>query len=123
MSPDCANAHVLLAEESARTLEQARGLCAQGAAAGKRALGERAFKEDAGHFCGILETRPYMRARAGLTQCLSWRRRRLRLRRGSQLAADAGRAGVAGKDALSCAGLTTAPKMRTTAPRMRAQHD
>ena len=28
------------------------------------------FKNDAGYFWGILETRPYMRARAGLAQCL-----------------------------------------------------
>jgi tetratricopeptide (TPR) repeat protein len=38
--------------------------------AGERSLGKRVFKEDIGHFWGILETRPYMRARAGLAQCL-----------------------------------------------------
>jgi tetratricopeptide (TPR) repeat protein len=69
ISPDCADAYVLLAEETARSLEQARDLYAQGVAAGERALGEQMFKEDAGHFWGILETRPYMRARAGLAQC------------------------------------------------------
>jgi tetratricopeptide (TPR) repeat protein len=34
------------------------------------ALGKRAFVEDVGHFWGLLETRPYMRARHGLAQCL-----------------------------------------------------
>ena len=38
--------------------------------AGEPALGPEAFEEDVGQFWGILETRPYMRARAGLAQCL-----------------------------------------------------
>jgi tetratricopeptide (TPR) repeat protein len=33
-------------------------------------LGSATFKEEVGHFWGILETRPYMRALAGLAQCL-----------------------------------------------------
>jgi len=69
-SPDCADAYVLLAEETARSLTEARDLFAQGVAAGERALGEAFFRENTGHFWGILETRPYMRARAGLAQCL-----------------------------------------------------
>ena len=39
-------------------------------AAGERALGAQAFEEDVGHFWGLLETRPYMRARAGLAASL-----------------------------------------------------
>jgi len=70
ISPDCADAYVLLAEETARSPEEARDLYAQGVAAGERALGERIFREDAGHFWGIIATRPYMRARAGLAHCL-----------------------------------------------------
>ena len=70
MDPNCADAYVLLAEETAETLEQARDLYAQGVAAGERSLGRKAFKEDVGHFWGILDTRPYMRARAGLAGCL-----------------------------------------------------
>jgi hypothetical protein len=42
----------------------------QGVAAGERALGQEAFQRDAGHFWGILETRPYMRARLGLARSL-----------------------------------------------------
>jgi tetratricopeptide (TPR) repeat protein len=70
MYPHCADAYVLLAEETAETVEQARDLYAQGVAAGERSLGRKAFTEDVGHFWGILETRPYMRARAGLAGCL-----------------------------------------------------
>ena len=39
-------------------------------AAGERALGPEAFQRDVGHFWGILETRPYMRARLGLAHAL-----------------------------------------------------
>jgi tetratricopeptide (TPR) repeat protein len=70
ISADCADAYVLLAEETARTPEEAKPLYEQGVKAGERALGPEVFKEDVGHFWGILETRPYMRARAGLAQCL-----------------------------------------------------
>ena len=66
----CADAHVLLAEEAAKTLVEARRHYEAAAAAGERALGPRAFERDAGHFWGLLETRPYMRARAGLAKCL-----------------------------------------------------
>ncbi len=70
ISRDCADAYVLLAEEAAESLEQACGLYRQGVEAGERALGRDAFRKDAGHFWGIVETRPYMRAREGLAQCL-----------------------------------------------------
>jgi len=69
-SPDCADAYVLLAEEGADTLARALELYQQGVAAGERALGQDYFVENAGHFWGLLETRPYMRARAGLAGCL-----------------------------------------------------
>ena len=69
ISPLCADAYVLLAEE-AQSIEQARDLYAKGVDAGELALGPRGFKEYAGHFWGFLETRPYMRARAGLASTL-----------------------------------------------------
>jgi tetratricopeptide (TPR) repeat protein len=69
ISPLCADAYVLLAEE-ARSLEEARDLYAKGVEAGELALGPRGFNEYAGHFWGFLETRPYMRARAGLAGTL-----------------------------------------------------
>jgi tetratricopeptide (TPR) repeat protein len=70
ISKDCADAYVLLAEEGARSLNEAKDLYEQGVKAGERALGPQAFKEYVGHFWGVLETRPYMRARLGLAQCL-----------------------------------------------------
>ena len=70
ISADCADAYVLLAEETARSLEEAMGLYEQGVKAGERALGAQAFKDYEGDFWGILETRPYMPARAGLAECL-----------------------------------------------------
>jgi tetratricopeptide (TPR) repeat protein len=33
-------------------------------------LGEQMFEDEVGNYLGILETRPYMRARLGLAQCL-----------------------------------------------------
>src|SRR6516225_5364595 len=70
ISPLCADAYVLLAEEAARSIEEARDYYAKGVEAGELALGPRGFKEYAGHFWGFLETRPYMRARAGLASTL-----------------------------------------------------
>ncbi|MEA3407255.1 MAG: tetratricopeptide repeat protein, partial [Chloroflexota bacterium] len=70
ISKDCADAYVLLAEETAETWEEARALYARGVEAGERALGSEAFEKDVGYFWGLLETRPYMRARAGLAECL-----------------------------------------------------
>jgi tetratricopeptide (TPR) repeat protein len=70
ISPDCADAYVLLAEEEARTRGEALALYEQGVAAGERALGKKTFQEDVGHFWGLIETRPYMRARAGLANTL-----------------------------------------------------
>jgi tetratricopeptide (TPR) repeat protein len=69
LSPDCADAYVLLGEACA-DLAQARDLYAQGVAAGERALGTAAFAEAAGPFWGDVGTRPYMRARFGLARCL-----------------------------------------------------
>lgn len=70
ISPLCADAYVLLAEEAARSAEEARDLYARGVEAGELALGPEGFAEYAGHFWGFLETRPYMRARVGLALTL-----------------------------------------------------
>lgn len=70
LSEDCADAYVLLAEEAAKSTEQAKDFYAQGVTAGERALGAEMFEEEAGYFWGMTETRPYMRARAGLAGCL-----------------------------------------------------
>ena len=70
VSPNCADAYVLLAEEEADTVKRALEYYEQGVAAGERALGEDYFKENVGYFWGLLETRPYMRARQGLANTL-----------------------------------------------------
>ncbi len=70
ISPLCADAYVLLAEEGAKSVAEAKELYARGVEAGELALGPKVFKEDVGLFWGFLETRPYMRARAGLAQAL-----------------------------------------------------
>jgi tetratricopeptide (TPR) repeat protein len=67
--PDCADAYVLLAERTG-DVEKAIDLYAQGVTAGERALGPERFKQDVGEFWGQTDTRPYMRARLGLAQCL-----------------------------------------------------
>jgi tetratricopeptide (TPR) repeat protein len=72
LSALCTDAYVLLAQEEADTIKQARELYKQGVEAGKRALGEEYFQEHEGHFWGLLETRPYMRARQGLAETM-WR--------------------------------------------------
>jgi len=69
VSPLCADAFNILAEGAA-THAQARDLYALGVAAGERDLGPTGFEEYADHFWGFLETRPYMRARAGLATSL-----------------------------------------------------
>lgn len=69
-SPDCADAYVLLAEEEAANAGEALALYEQGLAAGERALGLAFFAENVGHFWGLLESRPYMRARQGLATTL-----------------------------------------------------
>ncbi len=70
VSADCADAYVLLAAETAKTLREEVDLFEQGVRAGERALGETFFAEAAGHFWGVTETRPYMRARLGLAFAL-----------------------------------------------------
>ena len=70
VSKDCADAYVLLAEEAAADGADAIRFLEEGVRAGEHALGRKMFEEEAGNFWGILETRPYMRARFGLAQLL-----------------------------------------------------
>ena len=71
ISPLCADAYVLLAEEEAKSVEEALEYYRKGVEAGVQVLGPKGFKEYVGHFWGFLETRPYMRARAGLAATLN----------------------------------------------------
>jgi len=70
ISPDCADDYHILAETEAASRDDVIALYRKGVEAGERAIGKKAFKNDVGHFWGLLETRPYMRARAGLAECL-----------------------------------------------------
>ena len=70
VSKDCADAYVLLAEEAAANIEESIRFLEEGVRAGERALGQKLFEEEAGYFWGILETRPYMRARFDLAHLL-----------------------------------------------------
>ncbi|MEO6191659.1 MAG: tetratricopeptide repeat protein [Thermoanaerobaculia bacterium] len=74
--PDCAEAYSFLAGQAADP-ESASRLYELGMAAGERAIGPEAFAEiaGAGHFWGVLETRPYMRALQGLAESLLDRNR------------------------------------------------
>lgn len=68
ISPDCADAYVLLAEFG-KTPSESVALYEQGVEAGRRAIGD-AFDDWMGNFWGVLETRPYMRALQGLAESL-----------------------------------------------------
>jgi tetratricopeptide (TPR) repeat protein len=70
ISPLCADAWVMLAEDSGETLEQEIEYYLKAVEAGERSLGEAFFEEESGRFWSLTETRPYMRARAGLAHCL-----------------------------------------------------
>ncbi len=67
--PDCADAYALLAKRT-NDASKAVELYAKAVDAGTRTLGPDRFAEDEGEFWGHMDTRPYMRARCGLAQCL-----------------------------------------------------
>ena len=70
IAPDCAQAYVLLAEDDAKTPQEALHYYEQGVAAGERAMEPGEFEELTGDFWEVIETRPYMRAREGLASTL-----------------------------------------------------
>jgi len=65
VTPLCADAYNLLAQE-ARSHEDDLDLRSLATRAAELALGPEGFKEFRGHFWGVLETRPYMRAQHGM---------------------------------------------------------
>lgn len=70
ISPDCADAYLLLAELDPSPVRKL-DLLEQAVNAGERAIGPEHFEDWRGHFWGMVETRPYMRALGGLAE-LSW---------------------------------------------------
>ncbi len=71
ISPYCADALNCLALQS-RHNEEKLFLYRRAVQVGKAALGEVYFQNNTGHFWGLLESRPYMRALHGLADC-SWK--------------------------------------------------
>ncbi|MDI6872364.1 MAG: SEC-C metal-binding domain-containing protein [Bacillota bacterium] len=72
LSPDCADAYILLAEAAEPDLWEMVRLYREGVAAGERALGPEAWSEELDHWWGDIARRPYLRARARLASVL-WR--------------------------------------------------
>ncbi|MFZ5825376.1 MAG: tetratricopeptide repeat protein [Bacillota bacterium] len=70
--PDAADAYVILGEAALQQgdFSEAIRQFQAGVEAGERALGKRFFQENTGHFWGLVESRPYMRARRGLADAL-----------------------------------------------------
>ena len=67
---DCADAYVILAEETSKTPAEAIQMYELAVRAGERALGHEIFRENAGEFWDIVEAHPYMRARTKLAEAL-----------------------------------------------------
>ncbi len=70
LDPDCVDALVNLAGLDSKTPEQAIERLKEAVAAGERSLGANYFRQNKGDFWGLLETRPYMRARHRLADML-----------------------------------------------------
>ncbi len=69
LDPDNADAYNFLASVETN-VDKALALYRQAVEAGERALGEKFMEENKGHFWGLIETRPYMRAKSGVADCL-----------------------------------------------------
>lgn len=67
LDPDLPDAYNILAEDAPTPKEMAY-LHKQGMLAGERSLGQAYFREERGRFWGIVETRPYMRAKKGYAE-------------------------------------------------------
>ncbi|MEN6427705.1 MAG: hypothetical protein ABFE13_20310 [Phycisphaerales bacterium] len=70
VDPNCADAYILLAERTPiqdKQLEYYR----QALQAAERTIAPEVFEKDAGHFWEVIQTRPYVRARFRLAECLN----------------------------------------------------
>jgi uncharacterized protein YecA (UPF0149 family) len=70
LNPNCVDAYVILAEKT-NSLEEAILLYEKGIQVGERELGKAFFKENKGYFWGLIETRPFMRAKLHYAEALS----------------------------------------------------
>lgn len=69
LNPNNVDAYIYLSNLE-KDIDKAIALLNKAIEAGEKTLGEKAFEEDKGHFWGLVETRPYMRAKASLADCL-----------------------------------------------------
>ncbi|MBI9039076.1 MAG: tetratricopeptide repeat protein [Bacteroidales bacterium] len=69
LDPNNADAYNYLASIE-KDIDKAIIIYEKAVIAGEKSLGKKFFKEEKGHFWGMIETRPYMRAKAGLAECL-----------------------------------------------------
>ena len=69
LDPDNAAAYNYLASLET-DVDKALAVYRQAVEAGERSLGEKFMKKNKGNFWGLIETRPYMRAKAGVADCL-----------------------------------------------------
>ncbi|MCL6570368.1 MAG: SEC-C domain-containing protein [Bacillus sp. (in: Bacteria)] len=70
LNPNCVDAYVILAEKT-KSLEEAILLYEKGIEVGERELGKAFFTENKGYFWGLIETRPFMRAKLHYAEALS----------------------------------------------------
>jgi tetratricopeptide (TPR) repeat protein len=68
--PECVDALRMLATATATSPQERKAMMAEAVRIGERVLGAAFFEQNRGHFWGILETRPYMRARHDLATLL-----------------------------------------------------
>jgi len=70
LDSDCVDAHLLMAKLTSRSLTEEIKKVKKIIARTEQKLGKKYFEENKGHFWGMVETRPYMRARAFLVSAL-----------------------------------------------------
>ncbi|MBU0478060.1 tetratricopeptide repeat protein [bacterium] len=70
IDPLCTDAFNILAEDEADTIEDECQYFKAGIEAFEKKYGKGYFNKNKGYFWGLIETRPYMRACAGLAECL-----------------------------------------------------
>ena len=71
LDPDCVDAMVIRAQSRKLSMDAYIAELLAAVKAGERVLGEERLREDRGHFWGLIETRPYMRARRELAMALA----------------------------------------------------
>ncbi|MGG5251981.1 SEC-C metal-binding domain-containing protein [Neobacillus sp. SM06] len=69
LDPNCVDAYTILAE-GAPNMEKSASLYKKGMEIGQKEFGENYFKKHRGHFWGLYETRPFMRAKFSYAQAL-----------------------------------------------------